>query len=219
MAMNFETARQNMIAQEIRTWDVLNERVLAAIEYSPREDYVPEQYRALAFADMNIPLGHRQVMMTPKLEARLIQALELTPRDRVLEIGTGSGYVTSLLAMLGGHVHSIEIVPEFSEQAHRKLAAHGVTNLTLEVGDGARGWNRHAPYDAIFVTGSLPLLPVSFQDSLAVGGRLIAIVGQAPVMQAQLIRRTSADRIRVESLLETSLPPLVNAEQPPAFVF
>jgi protein-L-isoaspartate(D-aspartate) O-methyltransferase len=217
--MNFEVARFNMVQQQIRTWDVLDPRVLDLVGKMPREDFVPPAYRKLAFVDMNIPLGQEQVMMAPKVEARLLQELEISPQDKILEVGTGSGYLTALLASFGTHVHSVEIIPEFSTHAAAKLAAHQIGNVTLEVGDAARGWGRHGPYDVIAITGSLPILPDSFRNSLKVGGRLIAIVGQSPVMEAKLIRRVSQASWSEVSLFETSLPPLRNALEPSKFVF
>lgn len=218
-AFDFNLARQHMIESQIRTWDVRDERVLEAVGRTPREDYVPKVYRSIAFVDMNIPLGHGQVMMAPKLEARLLQELELQATDKVLEIGTGSGHMTALLAALSRHVVSVEIFPEFTADAAAKLAHHGVRNLTLETGDGARGWDRQQPYDAILVTGSTPLLPAAFQQMLAPGGRLIAIVGTAPAMEVRRIRRVDAQSFKEESLFETVLPPLINALEPPRFVF
>lgn len=215
---NFEVARVNMIEQQIRTWDVLDERVLDAVRRIPREDFVPAQYRNLAFADMNIPLGRGQAMMSPKLEARLLQELEVAPTDNILEVGTGSGYLTALLAALGRHVYSVEILPEFKMAAAQKLAAHGIANVTLDVGDAANGWDRHGPYDAIIVTGSLPLL-TDFRDSLNIGGRLIAAVGKSPAMELRRIRRVTAESFEQETLFETDLAPLINAKQPDRFVF
>jgi len=217
-ALNVELARLNMVESQVRTWDVTDPRVLALLARAPREDYVPAPYRNLAFADMALPIGHGQAMMTPKLEARLLQALEIGPKDKILEVGTGSGYMTSLLAALGGHVVSVEIVPELSQEAARKLEAHGVKNVTLEVGDAAAGWPRSAPYDAILVTGSLPVLPESFANSLAPHGRMIAAVGTSPAMEVKLVRRLDGAR-RETSLFETDLPPLVNARAPAAFRF
>lgn len=218
-AFDFETARRKMVAQQIRPWEVLDERVLAVIEQTPREHYAPAEYRHLAYADMSIPLGHGQIMLAPKLEGRLLQALDLRPSDKVLEVGTGSGYVTALLAQLAKHVYSVEIVPELAEQAKRKLAAQGVSNVTVEVGDAARGWPVHAPYDAILVTGSLPMLPETLRTQLAPGGRLVAVVGRAPAMEARRIERVGTSGWSEESLFETVIPPLVNAPEPPKFVF
>ena len=208
-----------MIDSQIRTWDVLDERVLELVGRLPREDYLPKAYRNLAFVDMNIPLGHGEVMMSPKMEARLAQELEINPNDKILEIGTGSGYMTALLAALGKHVVSVEIRPEFTAEAAAKLAHHGVHNIALENGDGARGWERQKPYDVILITGSTPLLPEAFQESLTVGGRLIAIVGTAPAMDVRRIRRLDEKAFEVKSLFETVIPPLRNALEPSPFVF
>ncbi len=218
-SLNFEVARRTMIDCQIRTWDVLDERVLELVARMPREDYVPKQYRNLSFTDMNIPLGHGEVMMAPKLEARLAQELEINPTDKILEIGTGSGYMMALLAALGRHVVSVEIRPEFTAAAAIKLAHHGVRNITLENGDGARGWERQKPYDVILLTGSTPLLPETFQHSLAPGGRMIAIVGTAPAMDVRRIRRLSKYSFEEKSLFETVLPMLQNALEPSKFVF
>lgn len=217
--MDLALARFNMVEQQIRPWEVLDERVLELLEASPREDFVPEGWRALAYADLSIPLGHGEVMMPPKLEARMLQALRVQPRDRVLEVGTGSGFVTYLLSRLGGQVHSVDIHEDFVEGARAKLAAHGVGNAALEVGDAARGWGAHAPYDVIAVTGSVPLLTEDFPRSLAVGGRLFVVVGEPPVMEALLITRTAEDGFVREALFETQLPPLVNAPRPESFEF
>lgn len=218
-AIDFQTARRKMVDQQIRPWEVVDERVLDAIARTPREDYVPREHRTLAYADMNLPLGHGQVMLAPKVEGRLLQALALKPTDKVLEVGTGSGYVTALLAALTAQVHSVEIIPELAEQATRKLAANGIKNATVEIGDAARGWPPHAPYDAILVTGSLPLLPDSLRAQLAAGGRLVAVVGRAPAMEALRLVRLDADNWSEESLFETVVPPLINAPEPPKFVF
>jgi len=216
---NVEVARQNMVESQIRTWDVLDARVLELVARAPREDFVPEQYRSLAFVDMSLPLGRGQVMMSPKVEARLLQALEIEPKDRILEVGTGSAYVTWLLASLGGHVYSVDIVPEFKMKASVKLAAHNIANVTLEIGDAAHGWSRHQPYDAILLTGSVPVLADALRRSLAPGGRLVAIVGKPPVMEAMLIRRAGPESFTEESLFETELLALVNASGPERFVF
>lgn len=219
MQMDFERARFNMVEQQIRPWDVLDPRVLERLFCMRREDYVPQPYRALAFADMEIPLGHGEKMLQPKLEARLVQDLALKDTDRVLEVGTGSGYMTALLAGLSAHVYSVEIIAEFSASAAARLQAHGIRNVTLETGDAARGWDRHAPYDAIVLTGSVPLLPESFRRSLSPGGRLMAVVGEPPVMQAQLVTCVSTGVCNTVGLFETCIAPLRNALQPKKFVF
>lgn len=216
--MNIEQARFNMIEQQIRTWDVLDPNVLDLLARMPREDFVPLPYRNLAFADTHIPLGHGQVMMQPKLEARLIQTLDIKPEDVILEIGTGSGYLTALLASLGRHVFSVDIFGEFTASAQRKLAAHDITNVTLETGDAALGWDKHGPYDVIAISGSLPIYSEKFQQSLSIGGRLFAVFGKPPAMEALLITRRGASRWISDSLFETGLSPLINAPQPPGFV-
>ena len=217
--MDFERARFNMVEQQIRPWEVLDQHVLDLLLRVRREDYVPEQYRALAFADMEIPLGHGEKMLQPKIEARMLQELAVKSADRILEVGTGSGYMTALLASLGNHVYSVDIVPEFTRSAAVKLAAHGISNVTLETGDAARGWDKHAPYDVIVLTGSVPVLPEAFQKSLNPGGRLIAVVGEPPVMEAQLITHVSAGACNSVGLFETCIAPLKNALQPERFVF
>src|SRR3990172_12113935 len=164
-----ERARFNMVEQQIRPWEVLDQQVLDLLFTVRREEFVPAQYRNLAFVDMEIPLGHGETMLAPRIEARMLQELAVRPGDRILEVGTGSGYMTALLAKRGGHVTSVEIIPEFSAQAAARLAAHGITNVTLEIGDDARGWDRHAPYDAIVLTGSVPVLADAFQRSLNPG--------------------------------------------------
>lgn len=214
-----ERARFFMVEQQIRTWEVLDPVVLDALMRVHREDFVPAAHRALAFADMEIPLGHGEMMLSPKTEARLAQALALKNTDSVLEIGTGSGYMTALLASLGRHVYSVDIVSDFTRSAASLLAAAGIRNITLDSGDAARGWDKHGPYDAIVLTGSVPVLPENFQQSLNPGGRLIAVVGQAPVMHAQLVTRGQGGSCRTETLFETCIPPLQNALQPQRFVF
>ena len=219
LEINFDSARHNMVESQIRTWEVLDRRILDLVARAPRHDFVPAAYRNLAFADMQLPLTHGQAMMAPKVEARLLQALNVRASDKILEIGTGSGYVTWLLAQLGRSVHSIEIFADLSAAAKQKLADHNVTNAKLEVGDAAAGWEHGQPYDVIFVTGSLPILPESLKTSLAPGGRLAVIVGQSPAMEAKLIQRMDTHGFTETSLFETDLAALVNAKQPERFVF
>jgi protein-L-isoaspartate(D-aspartate) O-methyltransferase len=217
--MDTETARFNMIEQQIRPWNVLAPRVLSALHEIHREDYVPPAYRELAFADMHIPLDHGQVMMQPKQEARLLQELSLKPGDRVLEIGTGSGHVTALLAHLAGHVDTVDIFPDFIESARTRPSARGLTNITFHEGDGARGWDTDKTYDAIFLTGSVAELSAQYRDLLVGGGRLVAIVGRDPVMEAILVERLTDGQCRTTSLFDTSLPPLIHGGAEPSFVF
>lgn len=216
--MNVEQARFNMVEQQIRTWEVLDQQVLDLMTRVPREDFVPSAYRNLAFADTSIPLDHGQCMMLPRVEARMLQALQVEPRDRILEVGTGSGFVTALLARVGGHVTSVEIFDSLLHAARAKLEAHGIENIDLYSGDASRGWDRAAPYEVIAVTGSLPVLDESFQNNLAVGGRLFVVVGREPAMEALLITRTGETQWATESLFETVLPPLVGVRQPERFV-
>jgi len=217
--MDIEQARYNMVEQQIRPWEVLNQDVLDLLFRVHREDFVPPAHQALAFVDMEIPLGHGQAMWTPKLEARVLQELDIRPGDRVLEIGTGSGYLTALLASRAASVVSVDIIPEFTADATRKLRAHGFDNVTLHTADAARGWPDAAGFDAIVLTGSTPLLSEAFLQHLNVGGRLFAITGETPVMHAQLITRTAPGATRSVTLFETCVTPLVNAPQPAAFVF
>ncbi len=217
--MNIEQARYNMVEQQIRPWDVLDQDILDLLLKVRREDFVPEQHAALAFVDMEIPLGHGQAMWTPKLEARALQELAIRPTDRVLEVGTGSGYLTALLASKAAEVVSVDIVPEFTAAATEKLRAHGFNNVVLHSGDAARDWPDDAGFDVIVLTGSTPLLPDAFRRRLKVGGRLFAIVGEAPVMQAQLITCTAPGATRSVVLFETCVAPLLNASRPNAFVF
>ena len=169
--MNVEQTRFNMVEQQIRPWDVLDPEVIKLLFELRREEFVPAAYRSLAFVDMEIPLGHGEVMLAPKMEARILQELQVRKTDRILEVGSGSGYLTSLLAKKGGHVYSIEILPELKIIAEQNLQAHGIANVTLEVGDASHGWPEHGPYDVIVLTGSTPVLPEEFQKTLwPVGG-------------------------------------------------
>lgn len=215
---NMEQARFNMVEQQIRPWDVLNAEVLDLLKKIKREQFVPPSQRSLAFMDLDIPLGHGAKMWQPKLEARALQALKLQHHDRVLEVGSGSGYLTALLSNLAAHVTSVEIVAELNAMAERNLAVQHIDNVTLEVGDAANGWGT-AQYDAIVLTGSVPMQPIAQMNNLNIGGRLFAVIGDAPAMQACLITRTAADTFDSVTLFETSVAPLVNAQQPQRFVF
>lgn len=213
-----EQARFNMVEQQIRPWDVLDTGVLDLLKKLKREQFVPPAQRDLAFMDLDIPLGHGAKMWQPKLEARALQALDLQRGDEVLEVGTGSGYLTALLANLAAHVTSVEIVKELSETAARNLVAHHIDNVTLEIGDAANGWGT-VQYDAIVLTGSVPLQPAALLRNLKLGGRMFAVIGDAPAMEACLITRTSAESFSSVALFETSVAPLLNAPQPQRFVF
>lgn len=217
--MNIEQARINMLGQQLRTWDVLDQHVLDIMGSTPREDFVPPIYRNEAYADMAIPLDHSQIMFTPKEEARLLQALAIKPTESVLEIGTGSGYMTALLARLARQVYSVDIFADFTEQARQKLRALTLSNIELWTGDAAHGWVQKAPYDVIIITGSMYALPASFRNCLKPGGRLVVILGEAPAMEAMLIARDKNNQWSEASLFETVVPALINAVEPPAFVF
>ena len=217
-AVDIEQARFNMIEQQIRPWDVLDESILAALRRVPREVFVAEGHRELAFADVQIPLGHGEVMMEPRLEARLIQDLSLTAGDKVLEVGTGSGYMTALLATLAGRVVSVDLHGDFTKQAGERLRQLGIDNVVLETGDASRGWPSADGFDAILLTGSVPAIPETLIDALRDGGRLVAVVGSAPVMEAARLVKKNGEVVRT-SLFDTILPPLVNVTAPRRFVF
>ena len=220
--MNFEQARFNMVEQQIRPWEVLDQAVLDLLYAVPREEFVPPAYMALAFSDMEIPLetgaaGER--MWAPKLEARVLQELAVKKSDRVLEVGTGSGYFTALVAHRAAQVHSVEIKPALADFGRDNLSRHGADNVTFDIGDAARGWAKHAPYDVIVLTGSTPLLPAALIEQLAPGGRLFAVIGDAPVMVARLMTCTAPGACGSVDLFETQLAPLVNCLQPDRFRF
>lgn len=221
--MDLEQIRFNMVEQQIRPWDVLDQEVLKLLFELRREEFVPAAYRSLAFVDMEIPLGYGEVMLAPKLEARILQELQVKKTDRILEVGSGSGYLSALLAKKGEYVYSVEIVPELKAMAEKNLKAHEIGNVTVELGDAACGWPEHGPYDVIVLTGSTPVLPEAFQQSLKTGGRLFAVVGDVPVMQALLVtcvaqgEKTSA--YNTVGLFETCIAPLKNAKQPARFTF
>ncbi|HEX5091274.1 MAG TPA: protein-L-isoaspartate O-methyltransferase [Burkholderiales bacterium] len=217
--MNLEQARANMVEQQIRPWEVLDPAVLDLLYAVPREEFVPPALRNLAFADLELPIGEGEKMMAPKIEARLLQALALRKTERVLEVGTGSGYLTALLAHCAAHVHSLEIRPALAAFGRANLERHGTDNVTLEVGDGARGDARRAPYDAIVLTGSTPVLPAALREQLLPGGRLFAVVGEPPVMVARLVTCSAPGAYAVVDMFDTVLGPLVNAEQAPRFRF
>lgn len=219
--MNFERARYNMIEQQVRPWSVLDPLVLETLGQLPREHFVPAAYRRLAYSDTRIPLGHGQTMMPPVVEGRLLQALELRSDDHVLEIGTGSGYLTACLAKLAHAVESVEIHEDFTATARDRLVELGIDNVSLATGDAARGWDGGRQYDAIALTGAVPEVPDAYKRALAPGGRLFAIIGDIdqPIMEAVQIARVGPAEWSVESLFETWIAPLVNARRPPRFEF
>ena len=214
-----ESARHNMIEQQIRPWDVLDQKVLQVMTEVPRERFVAPEQESLAFMDIEIPLGHGESMMSPKLEGRVLQALDIKPTDITFEIGTGNGYLTACLASLGSSVYSIEIHEDLHQQAKTNLRSMAIKNTTLWKGDAAQGW-KQAPgnYDAVVVTGSIPEYDPCFEQQLKIGGRLFIIVGTAPVMTAMLITRVNSKTFSRTQLFETDLKPLVGRERKQQFV-
>lgn len=217
--MNIEQARFNMIEQQIRPWEVLDPQVLDLLFVVKREDFVPAAYRNLAFADMEIPIGSGQVMLAPRVEARLLQELGVKKTDKVLEIGTGSGYMAALLAARADHVVTVECRSELAEFARENLSKAGISNVTIENGCGAQGWSARGPFDAIVVSASMPVVPEALLKQLRVGGRLAVVVGEAPVMEAQLITCTGDGVYQTVNLFETVVPALDGVGAKPAFSF
>ncbi len=213
--MNTEVARTQMLGQQVRAWEVLDERVLDALGSVPRERFVPDGWRELAFADIAIPLPHGEEMMAPKLEGRLLQALRLAPEHHVLEIGTGTGFLTACLARLAGSVVSIDLHEDFIAAAGRRLSAVA-GRVNLETAD-VFAYSPAEPFDAIAVTGSLPRMDQRLLQWLKPGGRMFVVTGEAPVMEASVWTRAGADHFTCESLFETVLRPLRNAPRPSAF--
>jgi len=216
--MDTLAARLQMVDQQIRTWEVLDPRVLDVFAQVPRETFVPVEFRELAFADAPIPIGFGQTMLAPKLQGRILQALNLTRRDRVLEIGTGTGYLAACASLLARETMAIEIIPDLAKLAVESIGNVPAVRVTVE----ARDAFAPAPlgeYDAIAITGSLPVYDKRFEQALAIGGRLFVVVGVPPVMEARLIRRVDAEEWVAESLFETVIPPLTNATPAQRFVF
>jgi protein-L-isoaspartate(D-aspartate) O-methyltransferase len=218
MEPSTEAARRQMIDQQVRAWEVLDEHVLETLAAVPRERFVPEAYREVCFADTAIPLGHGQCMLAPKVEGRILQALGLARSDEVLEVGTGSGFLAACLARLCRHVRTLEFFPDLSQAASRNLAGIAAANVTLEVAD-ASALDESGLYDAIALTASLPVYDPRFERALRPGGRLFVVVGQAPVMEARLVTRVGDDQWVAEALFETVIPPMINAREPDAFRF
>ncbi len=216
---NMREARFNMIEQQIRTWEVLDPVVLAVLDKVPREKFVAESQVGLAFADVELPIGEGQSMLFPKLEGKILQAVAVKKTDKVLVVGTGSGYLTALLATLAYHVDAVEIYPSLSNAAQYRLQEQNIHNVTLHVADGVNGYAEAAPYDVIVFTGSLPLRPLAAEKMLNIGGRLFAVIGEEPIMQATLTHRVSEEGYRHEVIFETCLPQLENAPQADKFKF
>lgn len=217
--MNLEQARSNMIMQQVRSWEVLDSRVLDVLRETPREEFVPPRHRKLAFSDLRIPLAQDQVMMRPIEQGRLLQALTLSDQDRVLEVGTGSGYLTACLARLAGEVVSVEIFSQLAEQAAANLDPQGLNNIELRTGDVFEQRFDDEDFDAVVVTSSVPTIPESLPALLRPGGRLFIVRGQSPAMEALVVTRTESGRLSEESLYETDLPRLIGTEDAPVFNF
>lgn len=216
--MQTEIARRQMVEQQVRAWEVLDDRVLGVIAQVRRELFVPAAYRSVAFADVEIPLGHGQSMLAPKVDGRILQALAVAEGDQVLDVGTGSAYLAACLARLAGSVRSIELHQDLTARARENVRASGIGGITLETLD-AMTLEERDRYDAIAVTGSLPLYDSRFERALKIGGRLFLVLGQAPVMEALLIRRVSETEWVREPLFETVIAPLQNAPHPSPFAF
>ncbi|MDT8320109.1 MAG: protein-L-isoaspartate O-methyltransferase [Xanthomonadales bacterium] len=219
MNMNFDRARFNMVEQQIRPWEVLDGRVLNLLETIHREDFVPVRCRKLAFADIAIPLDCGQVMMRPKIEGRMLQALNIGDDETVLEIGTGSGFITACLASLARSVISVEYFDNLHREAARKLEDKQFDNVELFTGDAMRGWQPEQAHDVVVVTGSVPSVPEAFLGWVNPGGRMFVISGESPAMEARLLTRLGVSEWQEESLFETDLPRLIHAEPPPEFQF
>ncbi len=217
--MNIEQARFNMIEQQIRPWNVLDQDVLDLLLVVKREDFVPAAYKALAFVDTEIPLPGGEAMFTPKIEARILQEVQLKKHENVLEIGAGSGYMAALLAHKARHVTTVEINPELKDLAQANLARAGVSNAAVELGDGSQGWNPGSPFDVIVISGAIEALPEEFLKQVKVGGRIAAIIGQAPVMTAQVITRVSETAYDTVKVFETNVKPLSNSVKHSRFTF
>jgi protein-L-isoaspartate(D-aspartate) O-methyltransferase len=217
--MNIEQARFNMIEQQIRPWNVLDQDVLDLLHVVKREQFVPQAYQNLAFADVEIPLPGGEAMLSPKIEARILQEIMLKKHENVLLVGTGSGYLAALLAHKGRHVTAVEIAPELKALAEQNLAKAAIGNVTVELGNASEGWAKGAPYDVIVVAGSLPVLPEAFLKELKVGGRILAIVGEAPVMSCNVVTRVADSAYDTVKVFETNVKPLTGAPVPSRFEF
>lgn len=219
VAIDFEQARHNMVEQQIRPWNVLDQRVLDKIHGLARDRFVPTKHQSMAYADTQISIGHSQIMMTPKEEARMLQALAIQPTDTALEIGTGTGYCTALMASLAKNVYSVDIIEEFIESASKITDQLGLSNIEYEEGDAVNNWPHHKPYDAIAITGSYYQLPEQYLTHLTIGGRLFCVTGTEPAMQARLITRLGDDEWHYQTLYETVIPSLINSKPKPQFNF
>jgi len=218
MTMLTADVREQMIEQQVRAWDVLDERVLQILRKVPRDQFTPEQQRFRAYADSEVPLPHDQHMLRPSVVGRLLQALDLKGSEHVLEIGAGSGFITACLRTAAARVRSVEIFPALAEMARRNLDSLGLRDVEVVTADALQ-LDTGSRYGAIAITGSLPVYDERFERQLEIGGRLFVVVGEPPVMEARLIRRTGENSWTSESLFETVIDPLVNARRLPEFRF
>lgn len=219
MDINLDKARYYMVEQQLRTWDVLNQQVLDLVSASPREEYLGEAHRNLAYVDTPLPLGSGRYTMPPKLEARILQELTISANDKILEIGSANGYLTSLLAGLGQHVYSLEPDDALRSMAENNLRNHQVSNVTVNNGDLENGWQQNMPYDVIIINGSIAEIPEALCQSLTNNGRLFAVVGASPVMEAILVKRLSDTHFSRTALFETDLPAFPEQSKNEEFVF
>lgn len=217
--MDLQIARQNMIEQQIRTWDVLDPVILELLAEVPREGFIPEEYLNLSYVDTQIPIGHGQTTLQPKIEARILQAVNISQKDTVLEVGTGCGYLTALMAKLGKQVRSIEYFQDLSDSAANVLSENGFKNIQLEQGDIFQSMPANSSYDVIVLTGSMARENTLFAEALKPEGRLFQIIGQSPVMEALLLTRKDNNSWHRESLFETDVTALIGAEEKPSFEF
>jgi protein-L-isoaspartate(D-aspartate) O-methyltransferase len=211
--MDFEKARSNMVEQQVRPWDVLDPRVLEVIGDIPREDFTPDQYKKLAYVDTRIPIGHYEEhhcsMANPVIEGRILQEMNVQPDDLVLEIGTGSGYLTACLARLGRHVDTVDINEELTEMAENNLQKLGISNVNFSTGDASKGWSQKRNYDVIVISAAMKRIPESYKKLLKPGGRLFVVTGEAPAMTAYRVTRTGDKEWSVEELFETWIEPII----------
>lgn len=217
--MDTEAARENMITQQIRCCGVLDNDVLETIRNTPRELFVPEDYQKLAFADTDLPIGHGQKLWSPLEEARILQALDVYPDDKILEIGTLNGYMTALLAQMGQHVYTVDYFANFTRNAKHQLSELNITNVTFDTGNATEGWGYYAPYDVILLNASYPDIPEGFHEDLNEYGRMFAVLGYEPAMEATLVQRWALDEWRRHYLFETVRPRMPGLEKQDTFLF
>lgn len=213
------SAKTNMIKQQLRPSGVLDESILSLFDQLPRESFVPEPYKAIAYADYMIPISNDQAMLSPVLEAKILEVLNIQPNEKVLEVGTGAGYLTALLAKMAYHVYSVDYHDQYTQHIHENLAELSINNVTLQLGNATHGWKKQQPYDVIVITGSLDFLPTQFQQQLTIGGRIFAVINSGPAMHAHIIKRNSEQSWDNTILFETAIPPFAEALKKSRFVF